>query len=41
MSDSILLSLRYGEWHLPNGTLVPKWGFGLESDLEFYRNRKK
>ena len=33
------LSSRHGEWHLPNGTLVPVRGNRSESDLEFYRNR--
>jgi hypothetical protein len=33
-------SPRYGEWHLPNGTLVPKQSYASEVDLEFYRSRE-
>lgn len=31
---------KYGEWYLPNGTLVSKQLFASESEMEFYRNRE-
>ena len=40
-SASLIGNLAVSVWDMENGTYqMERWGFGSESDLEFYRNRK-